>query len=120
MSAGLIFGRGAVVEHVPRTAKLYALAGLPVNVVGLSFANVKPERLPSSDVAIRGTLRNVIGRRTRIPRLVFEVRDAAGAALIEWRESVPAHTLAAGRLLDFASQPHRLPAESRTVLVRFD
>ncbi len=118
--AAAILGRVTVVAHVPRAAALYARAGLAVDVTGLAFARVDPQRLPSTDVLIRGTLRNVAGRRVRIPRLAFEVRDASGAALVSWNESVPARTLAAGRLIDFASQPHHLPANSATVLVRLD
>lgn len=118
--AGAVLGRETVVAHMPRTAALYARAGLPVNVVGLDFANVRSERLASTDVTVRGTLRNVVGRRVPIPRLSFEVRDASGTMLLGWSESVPAHTLAGGRRLDFASQPHQLPAQSRTVLVRLD
>ena len=116
----LVFGRAAVVSAVPRTAAIYALARMPVNVVGLAFSHVAPERLASSDVTIRGALRNVAGRRIAVPRLAFEVRDAAGAALVTWSETVPTATLAAGREVAFASAPHRLPAESRTVVVRFE
>ncbi len=116
----LVVGRVAVVRAVPRAAAIYAMAGMPVNVVGLAFSRVSPERLASSDVTIRGTLRNIVGRRIAVPRLAFEVRDATGAALVAWSETIPTATLAAGRELAFASAPHRLPAESRTVVVRFD
>lgn len=118
--ASLVLARDHVVRALPRTAALYAAAGLPVNVVGLVFRRIAPERLASSDVTIHGTLRNVAGRRIRVPRLAFEVRDAAGMTLVAWNETVPAKTLAAGGEIGFASTPHRLPSDSRTVLVHFD
>ena len=118
--ASLVVARDGVVRSMPRAAALYAAAGFPVNVVGLAFARVAPERLASSDVTIRGALRNVAGRKVRVPRLAFEVRDASGATLVAWRETVPTKSLAAGGELGFASAPHRLPADSRTVLVRFE
>lgn len=118
--ASLVVSRESVVRAMPRTAALYAAVGLPVNVIGLALDRVTPERLASSDVTIRGALRNVAGRRVHVPRLAFEVRDAAGTTLVAWSETVTAKTLAAGSELGFVSTPHRLPAESRTVLVRFD
>ena len=118
--ASLVAGREGVVRALPRTAALYAAADLPVNVIGLAFARVVPERLATSDVMIRGALRNVSGRKVRVPRLAFEVRDSAGTTLVAWSEAVPTRTLAAGSELGFASQPHRLPTTSRTVLVHFD
>ena len=116
----LVVEREGVVRGVPRTAALYAAVGLPVNVVGLAFEHVAPERLATSDVTIRGALRNVAGRRVRVPRLAFEVRDAGGATLVAWSEQVSARTLAAGSEVVFASTPHRLPTESRSVTVHFD
>lgn len=116
----LVVKREAVVRALPRTAPFYAAAHLPVNVVGLVFARVASERLASSDVTVRGSLRNLAGRRVVVPRLAFEVRDGSGAMLVTWSEKVPAPTLGAGRALDFRSTPHRLPADSRTVLVRFE
>ena len=118
--ASLVVARENVVRVMPRAAALYGTVGLPVNVVGLAFARVAPERLASRDVMVRGALRNVAGRKVRVPRLAFEVRDAAGTTLVAWSETVPAKTLAAGRELGFASSPHRLPEASRTVLVRFE
>lgn len=118
--AGLLIGRDTIVRKMPRTAALYAVAGLRVNVVGLVFAGLESTRLPSSDVTIRGAIRNVSAHRVSIPRLAFEVRDAAGVTLVAWNETVSAKALAPGRNLAFASTPHRLPAESRTMLVRFE
>ena len=116
----LMLAREGVVRAMPRTAALYAAAGLPVNVIGLAFARVVAERLASSDVTVRGALRNVAGRKVRVPRLAFEIRDAAGATLVAWSEATSAKTLAAGSEVDFASKPHNLPIASRTVLVHFD
>lgn len=118
--AAVVLDRVAIVRAVPRTAALYAAAGWPVNVVGLAFTRLTPERLASSDVKLHGALRNVAGRRVAVPRLAFEVRDGAGAPLVAWSESVPVATLAAGREYPFVSTPHRLPTESRTVLVHFE
>lgn len=116
----LVVERDGVVRAMPRFAALYADAGMPVNVVGLAFSSVAPERLASNDMTVRGAIRNVASHKVHVPRLAFEVRDAAGTTLVAWSETVTAKTLKAGAELAFASTPHRLPTDSRTVLVHFE
>ena len=119
----LTFGaRAKLVQMMPRTAALNAAAGLPVNLRGLEFREVRTVRVdPSSpEVTVMGDVRNVAGHRVRVPRIVFEVRDDAGQPLIRWSERAPAKLVAAGRTLAFASAPHAIPPESRAVLVRFE
>lgn len=114
--------RATIVQMMPRAAALYAAAGLPVNLRGLEFREVRTARAdPSSpEVTIKGDIRNVAGRRVRVPRLVFEVRDEAGQPLIRWSERAPAKLVGAGRTLAFASSPHAIPPESHVVLVHFE
>ena len=114
--------RAKLVQMMPRTAALYAAAGLPVNLRGLEFREIRTARVdPSSpEVTVTGDVRNVAGHRVRVPRIVFEVRDDAGQPLIRWSERAPAKLVGAGRTLAFASAPHAIPPESRAVLVRFE
>ena len=115
----LVEQRERIVRHAPRTAALYSTLGLGVNVRGLAFAKLAPLRLASSDVTVAGAIRNVAGRRVAVPRIAYEVRDAIGTPLLTWSESVPPKTLDAGKTLTFESSPHHMPADSRTVTVRF-
>ena len=117
-----IEARAQVVRLVPRAAALYAAVGMKVNLRGLEFRDIGPRRVdPSSpEVTISGEIRNVSERRVRVPRLAFEIRDAAGMSLVTWTEKAPAKLVGAGRTLAFASAPHAIPQESRTVLVRFE
>ncbi len=117
----IIGARERIVRLAPRTAALYHAAGLPVNIRGLVFANVVPERLDqAAQITIRGEIENIVAHREPVPRLAYEVRDAAGQSLVTWTEKGPAKVLAAGKTLAFASMPHLLPDQARTVLVRFD
>lgn len=117
----IIGARERIVRMMPRTAALYQAAGLPVNIRGLAFANVTPERLDqASQITIKGEIRNIVTHREPVPRLAYEVRDAAGQPLVSWSEKGPARVIAAGRSLAFASAPHLLPDQARSVLVRFD
>ena len=116
---GFVGQRERIVRHLPRTAAIYSNLGLGVNVSGLTFAVLAPLRMASSDVTVAGEIRNVTGRRVTMPRIAYEVRDAIGTPLLTWSEAVASKTLDAGKTLAFESTPHHMPADSRTVTVRF-
>ena len=118
---GLVGARDDVVRHLPRTAGLYRMLGMPVNVRGLEFVGVVARvEAPLTDVSITGEIRNVARRRVPVTRIAYEVRDAAGIVVASWTEAAPARTLAARASLSFASRPHAIPGEGRSVMVRFD
>ena len=123
----IIGARASVVRAFPRTQALFAAAGMPVNVRGLAFSKISfadadnqagAARVP--DMAVIGEIRNVATRRVRMPRLAFEIRDAAGESLLSWTEKAPARSLAAGDVLAFKSAPHAMPEQARSLLVRFE
>lgn len=119
---GLIGARTHVVRLAPRTAGLYAAIGLPVNVRGLEIATLAPERPAESpsDMTVSGEIRNIAQKRVAVPRLTYEIRDAAGTPLVTWTERAGAKTIGTGKTLPFVSSPHRLPADAKSILVRFE
>jgi predicted Zn finger-like uncharacterized protein len=114
-----IAGRTAIVRHVPRLAGLYAAAGLPVNVRGLEIEALSPQRPAQDTLIVSGTIHNIAGHRVGVPRLVYEVRDEAGATLLSWTEAAPTRALVTGARLAFSSRLHVVPPEGRSVLVHF-
>jgi predicted Zn finger-like uncharacterized protein len=114
-----IGSRDRVVRAIPRFAALYDSIGLTVNLRGLSLAAAIPARLQDAPVAVSGTIRNIASHRVAVPRLVYEVRDAAGVPLATWIERAPGRTLASEGAMPFVSTPHQLPAEARSVLIHF-
>lgn len=120
VATGLVCARRAIVRFVPRTAPLFAAAHLPVNVSGFEIGRLLPTQLPSADLTVSGQIRNVAHHRLSLPRIAFEVRDAAGQPLLTWSENPPARSLGAGQIAAFASMPHSVPPGSRTVLVRLE
>ncbi len=113
--------REGVVRDLPRTAGLYRMLGMPVNVRGLEFTNVAARvAAPTTDLAVTGEIRNVARRRVPVTRIAYEVRDAAGVAVASWTEAAPTRTLGASASVSFTSQPHAIPGEGRSVMVRFD
>ncbi len=121
IATGLIAARTAVVRALPRAAGLYAAAGLPVNVRGLAWADVHTAWADESmaRVAVSGRLRNVTAGRTNVPRLAFDIRDAAGTVLASWSERPTKRSLAASESLMFASQSRNVPKGATEVVVRF-
>lgn len=120
---GAMGARETIVRHATRTAPLYAALGMPVNVRGLDFSDVKTawdDTPTSSGVIVSGTIRNVAAHNVGMPRLTYEIRDAAGSPLASWTEPAAARTLAVGRTLPFVSSLHDVPAAGRTILVRFE
>ena len=121
LATGLIAARTAVVRALPRVAGLYAAAGLPVNVRGLAWADVHtawPDE-GTARVAVSGRIRNVAAKRVAVPRLAFDLRDAAGSVLASWSERPAKRSLAAHETLVFATQSRSVPKGATEVVVRF-
>jgi predicted Zn finger-like uncharacterized protein len=119
---GLIGKREAITRAAPRAAAVYAALGLPVNIRGVEFADVKTTRSSDAEgggIEISGVIRNVTRDRARVPSISFEIRDDKGVTLARWSESVPKRVIASNEKIAFASQFPAPPPGSRDVLVRF-
>ena len=119
----LVIGkRTAIVTAAPRTAALYAAVGLPVNIRGLAFADLKTSRLSdgAAHVEISGRIRNLADAHTPVPRITFDIRDARGATLASWTESASKRLLADNESVAFTSRTPALPDGAKDVVVHFD
>jgi predicted Zn finger-like uncharacterized protein len=119
---GLIGFRTEVVRTVPQTASLFAAIGLPVNVRGLSFANVKIETQVQNDVhvlTIEGEIAGTTGHAMLVPRLRFALRNASGHEIYTWTAAPSRSVLARGETLAFQTRLASPPTETQDVLVRF-
>jgi hypothetical protein len=118
----LIAWRSDVVRLLPQTASLYAAAGMPVNLRGLAFENVKMSRDVHDGVSVlvvEGSLVNVGGRAIEVPRLRLSVRNDTMNEIYTWT-AVPARSiLGPGETLPFRSRLASPPIEARDVVVRF-
>lgn len=122
LDAALIAWRTQVVKAAPPTASLYAAIGLPVNLRGLSFMNVRTGSETHDGVQVlvlEGTVVNSSARVVEVPRLRFSVRNKAGQEIYTWT-ALPTRTiLSPGESLPFRSRLASPPPETRDVLVRF-
>ncbi len=118
----LIAFRADVVRAVPQTASLFAAVGLPVNLRGLDFFDLKTIREVHDGVsvlAVEGAIINSAKKTADIPRLRFSVRNEAGQEIYSWTALPTKTSLAAGETLPFRSRLASPPPEGREVVVRF-
>lgn len=120
--AALIGLRKDVVRHAPQLASMYASIGLPVNLRGLEFAEVKIGNEIHDGVpvlVIEGAVVNKVTMPVDVPRLRFALRNASGAELYSWTAQPGRPALEPGARLPFRSRLASPPAESHDVQVRF-
>ncbi len=120
--ACLLVGRHQIVRHVPQTASLYALVGMPVNLRGLAFENVKTTRDMQDGVPVLIVEGNIVGttpQLTDVPNLRFAVLDGSGKEIYAWTAQTSRTLLPPGETLPFRSRLASPPAEASGVTVRF-
>lgn len=118
----LIAARQQIVRFLPQTAALYARIGLPVNLRGLDFANIKTTREMQDDVpmlVVEGEIVGTTGRHTEVPRLRFAVTDGAGKEIYAWTARPSRTVLPPGETLPFRSRLASPPGEASGISVRF-
>ena len=121
-NVALIAWRADVVRLVPQTASLYAKIGLPVNLRGLVFSNIKIETETNDGVAVlvvEGKIASTATRLVDVPTLRFAIRNDIGHEIYTWTTPPPESVLAPGATLAFRSRLAAPPPEGREVVVRF-
>ncbi|MEA2939063.1 MAG: hypothetical protein QOC56_2567, partial [Alphaproteobacteria bacterium] len=122
VNISLVGWRADVVRWLPQTASLYAAIGLPVNLRGLVFADVKTEKETHDGVpvlVVAGTIVSKAPRVVEVPRLRFAVRNDSGQEVYTWTALPTKGALRPGETLSFRSRLASPPREGNQVLVRF-
>jgi predicted Zn finger-like uncharacterized protein len=120
--AMFFLGREQVVRTVPDSAGLYERLGLPVNLRGVEFRDVKGANEIVDGVVVlvvEGQLINISGRPVDLPRLRLSVRDAAAKEIYTWTATAPKARLEAGEAVPFRSRLASPPPDGASVEVRF-
>lgn len=119
---GALQWRVALVRQFPQTASLFATIGMPVNLRGLNFMDVKSrsELVDGAMVlVVEGTIVNLTPKTLDVPRLRLALRNATGHEVYSWT-SLPTQTLLrSGDGLPFRSRLASPPPDGRDVIVRF-
>jgi predicted Zn finger-like uncharacterized protein len=118
----LVAARQQVVRLLPQTASLYAAVGLPVNLRGLAFENIKTLRDVQDGIpmlVVEGEIVGTTARHTEVPRLRFAVVDGSGKEIYAWTARPSRSLLPPGETLPFRSRLASPPAEANRITVRF-
>jgi predicted Zn finger-like uncharacterized protein len=118
----LIGWRADVVKVLPQTASLFAAVGLPVNLRGLAFTEVKTSTESHEGVSVlvvEGTIASASKYVIEVPRLRFAVRNPKGQEVYAWTALPARSMLAPGETLAFRSRLASPPSEGNDVAVRF-
>jgi predicted Zn finger-like uncharacterized protein len=121
-NVALVGARNEVVRYLPQTASLFAAIGLPVNLRGLKFADVKifkEAQDGAETLIVVGAIVSEAGKAIEVPRLRFAARNATGQEVYTWTMPAPRSILGPGERLEFRSQIPAPPAEASDVMVRF-
>ena len=122
VNAAVLGWRADVVRAMPQTASLFAAIGLPVNLRGLAFTDVKTTKEMHDGVPVllvQGTISNVARQPRDVARLRFSMRNGAGREIYAWTTLPARSVLAPGDSLPFQTRLASPPTEGREVVVRF-
>ncbi len=114
--------REPLVRAVPNLAGFFEVIGMPVNLRGIDFAELRTsvEQQDGVDVlVIEGDLVNVTRYTRDLPRLRLAVHGADGRELYTWTALLPRETLLARESLTFRSRLASPPEDATRVSVRF-
>jgi predicted Zn finger-like uncharacterized protein len=120
--AALLVCRGEVVRFAPQTAQLFSAIGLPVNLRGVVFEDLRISGETKDGVpvmVVEGRITNVTRHDVHVPRLRFAVRNDAGLEVYAWTAVPERASLKAGASMPFRSRLASPPADAKDVMVRF-
>lgn len=112
--------RERVVAAAPATARLFAAIGLPVNLAGLEFRNLRSmiaEEGGQRVLAVAGEVTNVTRRTVTPPPLAVSLRGEDGRSIYVWTAEPPTAKLGPGESAAFRTRLAAPPERARDVLV---
>jgi predicted Zn finger-like uncharacterized protein len=118
----LIAARNPIVKYLPQTASFYSLIGMPVNLRGLDFENIRVTRDMQDGIpvlVVEGKIVSTTKGISEVPRIRFAIHDQAGKEIYNWTMMPSRTLLASGETLPFRSRLASPPAEGRDVSIRF-
>ncbi len=118
----LVAWRIDIVRLLPQTASLYAAIGLPVNLRGMAFENIKMSKEQQDGMTVllvEGSIVNVTSRAVEVPRVRLAVRNENKNEIYSWTALPTRTVLGPGETLPFRSRLASPPAEARDVMIRF-
>jgi predicted Zn finger-like uncharacterized protein len=122
ISVGLLSWRKDVVRYIPQLASFYSAIGMPVNLRGLAFTDLKIGNEIHDGVpvlVVEGLIVSMVSTPVDIPRIRFALRSPTGAEVYSWTAQPSQPRLGAFETLPFRSRLASPPAEGHDIQVRF-
>jgi predicted Zn finger-like uncharacterized protein len=122
LSTSLLGFRKHVVRHAPQLASFYSAIGMPVNVRGLAFTDLKIGNEIHDGVpvlVVEGMIVSMVSMPVDVPQMRFALRSATGAEVYSWTAQPSQPSLGAFETLPFRSRLASPPAEGHDIQVRF-
>lgn len=122
LCTGLIGWRKDVVRHAPQLASFYSAIGMPVNLRGVAFTDLKIGNEIHDGVpvlVVEGMIVSLVSKPVDMPRLRFALRSATGAEVYSWTAQPSQAVLEPFETLPFRSRLASPPAEGHDIQVRF-
>jgi predicted Zn finger-like uncharacterized protein len=119
---GAVAARQAIVARAPALGYLYASIGLPVNVRGIAFTDVKSALAQdgfATVLSVEGKLANLRATTVKVPEIVAALKGPDGRDLYTWTAPAPKATLAPGEIASFRTRLAAPPENGRDVVLRF-
>jgi predicted Zn finger-like uncharacterized protein len=122
LSAALLGWRKDIVRHAPQLASFYSAIGLPVNLRGFVFTDLKIGNEIHDGVpvlVVEGLIVSTVSVPMDVPRLRFALRNASGAEIYAWTAQPSQPVLDPFDTMAFRSRLASPPAEGHDIQVRF-
>jgi len=104
---GAVTERAAIVEAAPSFGRLYAMAGLPVNLSGLEFSDVRIAQADQAErpvLVVDGRITNVTDAVVDVPAIRLALRNAIRQEVYSWQVEPTRTELEPGASLRFRSR----------------
>ncbi len=114
--------RESIVRLAPPLAGVYAMIGLPVNVQGLEWREVRTRLVTEASqkvLAVEGEIRNLRGRSQALPDIQLSLRDSGGREIYAWKAPAPQADLGGGQTIAFRARLASPPGAATAVRVVF-
>lgn len=117
-----VMQRDAIVRAAPPLAGAYAAIGLPVNLKGLEWRDVKTRVVVEASqkvLAVEGEIKNLRDHSQSLPDIELSLRDEGGREVYAWKAPAPKAGLAQGETIQFRARLASPPEGAKAVRVNF-
>ena len=114
--------REDLVRLAPPLAGAYAALGLPVNVQGLEWREVRTSLMTEASqkvLAVEGEIRNLRSQSQSLPDIQLSLRDNSGREVYVWKTPAPKADLGGGETIAFRARLASPPGSATAVRVVF-